>query len=45
MHGGPVFVGDYKEIGIKDINKPEYGDAVTINEGEVTLFWGCGVTP
>ena len=32
-------------IGIKDINKPEFGDAVTIKEGEVPVFWACGVTP
>ena len=34
-----------EELGIHDINKPDYGDAVTIHEGEVPVFWGCGVTP
>ena len=47
VHGAPVYHGlDYKEhLGIEDINKPDYGQAVTINEGEVPVFWGCGVTP
>ena len=30
---------------LKDINKPDFGDKVTINEGEVPVFWACGVTP
>jgi uncharacterized protein YcsI (UPF0317 family) len=47
VHGAPVYHGlEYKEnLGIEDINKPDYGDSVTINEGEVPVFWGCGVTP
>ena len=36
---------DWKEkLGIKDINKPEFGDAVTIKDDEVPVFWACGVT-
>ncbi|MBR6335192.1 MAG: putative hydro-lyase [Clostridia bacterium] len=45
VHGAPVHIGSPESIGIKDINKPDYGDAVTINEGEVPVFWACGVTP
>jgi uncharacterized protein YcsI (UPF0317 family) len=45
VHGSPIHIGDPSAIGIKDINKPEFGDAVTINEGEVPVFWCCGVTP
>lgn len=45
VHGTPIYIGDPSVIGIKDINKPEFGDAVTINEGEVPVFWPCGVTP
>jgi uncharacterized protein YcsI (UPF0317 family) len=44
-HGAPIHFGDPAAIGIKDINKPEYGDAVTIKEGEVPVFTACGVTP
>jgi len=25
--------------------KPEFGDAPVIEEDEVPVFWGCGVTP
>jgi uncharacterized protein YcsI (UPF0317 family) len=28
-----------KELGIKDIDKPHYGDAVTFREGEIPVFW------
>ena len=44
-HGAPVHVGDPKEIGIKDIHAPEWGDAVDIHADEVCVFWACGVTP
>jgi uncharacterized protein YcsI (UPF0317 family) len=45
VHGAPVHIGNPASIGIKDINKPDFGDAVTIKEGEVPVFWACGVTP
>lgn len=45
VHGAPVHIGDPAEIGIKDIMKPDYGEAVEIYEGEVPVFWPCGVTP
>jgi uncharacterized protein YcsI (UPF0317 family) len=38
-------VGDPAAIGIADIDKPDFGDAVTIQAGEVPVFWACGVTP
>ncbi len=44
-HGAPVHVGDPNEIGIADIHAPEWGDAVDIKDGEVCVFWACGVTP
>ncbi|MEM7047602.1 MAG: putative hydro-lyase [Pseudomonadota bacterium] len=44
-HGAPVHKGDPAKIGIKDIDRPNWGDAVTIKPGEVPVFWGCGVTP
>ena len=44
-HGGPVHVGDSAAIGITDVMKPDYGDAVDIRTGEVPVFWACGVTP
>jgi len=45
VHGSPVHIGSPEEIGIKDISKPDFGDAVDIYEGEVPAFWACGVTP
>lgn len=45
VHGAPVHMGDGVEIGIGDIMKPDYGDAVDLYEGEIPVFWPCGVTP
>lgn len=45
VHGSPVHIGDPGKIGITDINRPDFGDSVTIREGEVPVFWACGVTP
>ena len=45
VHGAPVHIGDPAAIGIADVNKPDFGDAVTMNEGEIPVFWPCGVTP
>ena len=45
VHGAPIHIGDPSVIGIKDISKPDFGDSVTINPGEVPVFWPCGVTP
>jgi uncharacterized protein YcsI (UPF0317 family) len=45
VHGAPIHFGDPAKIGIKDISKPDFGDSVTIKEGEVPVFWACGVTP
>lgn len=45
VHGAPVHIGDPSAIGIRDVHKPDFGDAVTILEGEVPVFWACGVTP
>ena len=33
------------QIGIADIGKPDYGDAVPIGPDELPVFWACGVTP
>lgn len=45
VHGAPVHLGNPAEIGIADINRPDYGDPVEIREGEIPVFWACGVTP
>jgi uncharacterized protein YcsI (UPF0317 family) len=43
-HGAPVHIGNPDEIGIKDLNRPDFGDPVTIRPDEVPVFWACGVT-
>jgi uncharacterized protein YcsI (UPF0317 family) len=40
-----VHVGDSGEIGIADLQRPDYGEPVPIYEGESPVFWACGVTP
>ncbi|WP_338838491.1 putative hydro-lyase [Kurthia gibsonii] len=45
VHGAPLHIGNPETIGIQDLSKPDFGDAVTIKEGEVPVFWACGVTP
>jgi uncharacterized protein YcsI (UPF0317 family) len=45
VHGAPVHIGLPEEIGIADITKPDYGDAVEVKPGELPVFWACGVTP
>ncbi len=45
VHGGPVHIGDGALIGIRDLGRPDWGDAVTVHPGETPVFWACGVTP
>lgn len=43
-HGIPIHVGDPSQIGIDAINHPDWGQPVSFRDGEVPVFWGCGVT-
>ncbi len=45
VHGAPVHLGFPEAIGISDLAKPDFGDAVPIEPGELPVFWACGVTP
>ena len=45
VHGAPVHLGDPSLIGIADLSRPDYGDAVEVRPGEIPVFWACGVTP
>jgi len=45
VHGAPVHIGKPELIGIKDVMKPDYGDAVEVRADELPVFWACGVTP
>jgi uncharacterized protein YcsI (UPF0317 family) len=44
-HGVPVHFGEPAAVGIGDLTRPDFGDAVAIHPGEVPVFWACGVTP
>lgn len=44
-HGAPIHVGDPAQLGIDDLGQPDWGDAIDVEEGEVPVFWACGVTP
>jgi uncharacterized protein YcsI (UPF0317 family) len=45
VHGAPVHIGDPAQIGIADLSRPDYGDAVNVLPNELPVFWACGVTP
>ena len=45
VHGAPVHFGNPAEIGITNLSQPDFGDKVSVNDGEVPVFWACGVTP
>jgi len=45
VHGAPVHIGMPEAIGISDLGRPDYGDAVAVEPGELPVFWACGVTP
>jgi len=45
VHGAPVHLGDPALIGISDLAAPDYGDAVSVADDELPVFWACGVTP
>jgi uncharacterized protein YcsI (UPF0317 family) len=45
VHGAPVHIGLPEAIGIADLARPDYGDPVPIADGELPVFWACGVTP
>ena len=45
FHGPPVHIGTPAGIGIDDVDRPDFGDPVEIRDGEVPVFWACGVTP
>ena len=44
VHGAPVHVGEPAALGIGNLGKPDFGDPVTLADGDVPMFWACGVT-
>jgi uncharacterized protein YcsI (UPF0317 family) len=45
VHGAPVHIGKPELIGIRDLARPDWGDAVKVEMDEFPVFWACGVTP
>ncbi|HEV7651992.1 MAG TPA: putative hydro-lyase [Actinophytocola sp.] len=45
VHGAPVHAGDPVALGIADLGRPDFGDPVDAEPGDVPVFWACGVTP
>jgi uncharacterized protein YcsI (UPF0317 family) len=45
VHGAPVHLGLPEAIGVKDIMRPDFGDPPEMADGQLPVFWGCGVTP
>lgn len=43
-HGAPVHVGRPAAIGIRDLDRPDFGDRIALQPGDVPVFWACGVT-
>ncbi len=44
MHGAPLHRGDPAALGIADLARPDWGDAVPVGDDEIPVFWACGVT-
>jgi len=45
VHGAPVHIGNPQALGITDLMRPDFGDAVAVMDDELPVFWACGVTP
>ncbi|REJ73689.1 MAG: putative hydro-lyase [Planctomycetota bacterium] len=45
VHGAPVHFGEPSLIGVGDLSRPDFGDAVEVRDGEIPVYWACGVTP
>ncbi len=44
-HGEPFWWDDPGRIGIHNLARPDEGDPVPFEAGEIPVFWACGVTP
>jgi uncharacterized protein YcsI (UPF0317 family) len=44
VHGAPIHIGDGTIIGIPDLTKIDFGQIPEIEEYEIPVFWGCGIT-
>ncbi|XP_053458307.1 D-glutamate cyclase, mitochondrial isoform X3 [Nycticebus coucang] len=42
--GQPIHIGDPELLGIKELSKPDYGDPVVCQPGDVPVFWPSQLT-
>ena len=45
VHGRRSMWASRRRSGSSDLGAPDYGDAVEVRDGELPVFWACGVTP
>ena len=43
-HGPPFHLGHPGEIGIGNLDQPDWGNPLEVHDDEITAFWACGVT-
>jgi len=43
-HGAPLHQGDPAALGITDLARPDWGEPIPPEAGEVLVYWGCGLT-
>lgn len=44
MHGAPIHAGDAADIGIRNLDHPDFGDTIQRPAETIPVFWPCGVT-
>lgn len=45
VHGAPVHIGSPEQIGVNLADRYQNVGDGTVGEGEIPLFWACGLTP
>ncbi|MDH2434476.1 putative hydro-lyase [Pokkaliibacter sp. MBI-7] len=45
VHGAPVHLSAPEQLGIANLQQPEFGDAPVLEDGDIPVFWACGVSP
>jgi uncharacterized protein YcsI (UPF0317 family) len=43
-HGAPVHIGDPQAIGVRDLERVDWGRPNPIPPGHTPMFWACGIT-
>jgi uncharacterized protein YcsI (UPF0317 family) len=39
-----VHRGDPAPLGIRDLMAPDFGESISLEDGDIPLYWGCGLT-